>query len=485
MSPRGHSPAVDAARSRVDRRRLAELRTGFDGEVIEPGDPGYDTARLVWNAMIDRHPALIVRPAGTVDVARAVEFGRENGLEIAVKGGGHGAAGLATVDAGLMIDLGAMHGVRVDARRRRALVQGGARLVDIDRETSVHGLAVPAGVNFDTGVAGLTLGGGYGWLGRLHGLSSDNLESAEVVTADGEVVTADSERDAELLWGLRGGGGNFGIVTWFEFRAHPVPATVHALDLIFDPDAALELIFAFREFAADLPRTSTAYMGIQEASPTAGVPDEAMGGPLVTMGLVAIDETADLSSVVAPLRRVKAPWAEVPWSGTFRGLQRLSSDAPGARRRRYWRAHYVSEVSDAFVRALTAIDPARPFISEVELFQVGGAVMDLPADATAFSHRDALFDVLAIGYWDDPSEDETRMGALRAAAARLEPFSTGVYVNNLLDDDEARIRDAFRDSHFERLQALKTRMDPDNVFHRNANIPPLATKSVPREVVPA
>jgi FAD/FMN-containing dehydrogenase len=473
MAARGSRAQSAGPAARVDHAAVTELQGRFDGQIIEPGDADYDTARLVWNSMVDRRPALILRPAGTVDVAAAVRFARKTGLEIAVKGGGHGPAGHATVDDGLMIDLGAMRGVRVDPQRRLVWAQGGARLVDLDREASVHGLAVPAGVNWDTGLAGLLLGGGYGWLARLYGLSSDNLVSAEVVTAEGEVVLTDVDHDPELLWGLRGGGGNFGIVTWFELRAYPVPPRVQALDLVFDPTAAPELAPTFFDLAAAWPRSLTGYFSISGAPDSEGIPDAARGGPSVLAGFVAIDENADVTAIARPLTELAEPWTTTPWSGSFRELQHLSSEAPGARRRRYWKGHYVSEVSAAFVREFATIGPERPFYADVEVFQLGGAVADLPADATAYGNRDAAFDILAVGYWDDPAEDDARLAALRATAARFEPFSSGVYLNNLVDDAATRVREAFREERFDQLRALKTRMDPENVFHRNANIPPL------------
>ena len=452
---------------------MSALAERFDGEIIEPGDRAYEDARLVWNAMIDRRPGLILRPRGTGDVATAVRFGREEGLEIAVRGGGHSAAGHSTIDDGLLIDLGAMRAIRVDAPRGRAWVQGGCKLIDLDRETSYYGLAVPAGVNWDTGIGGLALGGGYGWLCRRHGMTADNLESAEVVTADGDIVRASPTEDPELYWGLRGGGGNFGIVTWFEFRAHPVPPIVRSLDLLFDAREADAVLSAFREVAAGLDRDTTSFCGLEAAVAGADLPESLVGRPVMTVGFVAVQEAADLEACVRPLLDAARPLVKTPAAMSFRELQRISSDAPGARRRRYWKGHYVNQMSDAFLDAFLADVPDDgPFFGERELVQQGGAIADLDADATAFANRDALFDVLAIGYWDDAAEDDERLAALRRLADRVEPFGTGVYLNNLYDEGEERVRAAFRDGRFERLRALKARMDPDNVFHRNANIPP-------------
>ncbi len=475
MPPRGHSKAVLTATRRIADDRVSALRSVFDGEIVGPDDAGYDRARQVWNSMIDRRPTLVVRPDGTADVAAAVQFALEEGLEIAVKGGGHSVAGHATIDDGLMIDLGRMSGVRVDPGKRRAWVMGGARLVDIDREAGPYQLAVPAGVNWDTGVGGLALGGGYGWLGRMYGLTCDNLISVELVTASGDVVRADDEVDPDLMWGLRGGGGNFGVVTWFEFEAHPVPPVVQSLDLVFDVRRAVDLVAAYRDLAERLPRTITTYLGIQEAPATQGVPEAVVGGPVVWIGFVAIDAVVDLTAIARPLTKITRPYAALPWSGNFRELQRLTSELPGARRRRYWKGYYLDDPSDAFISAFVGTEVAsgvRPFYGEVEMVQQGGAIADRGSLATAFANRDAKFDLLAIGYWDDPSEDEPRMAALRAAADRLAPFGSGVYLNSLGDEGEERVRDAFRDGRFARLQALKARMDPDNVFHRNANIPP-------------
>ena len=458
--------------ARVDRQRLAGLRSIFDGQVIEPGDPEYDGARQVWNAMVDRRPAVILRPAGTADVAAAVRFASEIGLEIAVKGGGHSPSGHATVDDGVMIDLHAMRGVLVDPVRLRVWAQGGARLADVDRETAAHGLAVSAGTNWDTGIAGLLLGGGYGWLSRTHGLACDNLVVAEVVTAEGEIIRADADRDPELLWGLRGGGGNFGIVTTFELQAHPVPPRVQALDMVFAPDDADAICERFFELSESWPRSVTGYLAMFPAPDGDAIPAAARGGQSVFAGIVAVDDDPDSTSILRQLTAVAEPWTTTPWAGTFRELQRLSSEAAGARRRRYWKGHSIADVSPDFVREFAARSADRPFLSEVEVFQLGGMISEMPSASSSYGSRGAAFDLLAIGYWDDPADDERRITALRAAARRFDRFSSGVYLNNLLDDG-GRVREAFQAGRFDQLRALKTRLDPGNVFHRNANIPPL------------
>jgi FAD/FMN-containing dehydrogenase len=474
MAKRGAATRSDGS-ARLAPGPLSTLRSTFDGEIIQPDDPEYDVARQVWNSMIDRRPALIVRPIGTADVVTAVRFAREESLEVAVRGGGHSPAGHATLDDGMVIDLSRLRTVRIEADRDAAWVSGGCLLADVDRETAPHGLAVPAGVVWDTGVGGLTLGGGFGWLSRRYGLTVDALEAVELVTAAGDVVVVDADSDPELFWGLRGGGGNFGIATWLHLRLRPVPAEVHYLDLTFSVRDAPAVLDAYRTMSSTVGREATTYLSLQTATAQSGLSDAMVGRPMVMAGVVVIDDHADMEAIARPLREAARPLTEVPGAMPFRALQRASSEAPGSRRRRYWKAHYVRELTDAFIADFIGddLDPERPLFGELELFQLGGAIGDVPADATAYAQRDAAFDVLAIGYWDDPAEDELRVGALRAAADRLSAHTSGVYLNDLLDEGEDRVRAAFRDDRFERLRRLKTRMDPDNVFHRNANIPPI------------
>ena len=287
-------------------------------------------------------------------------------------------------------------------------------------------------------------------------------------------MSVSAESDPELFWGLRGGGGNFGIVTWFDFRLRPVPPVVNYLDLVFSVRDAPIILEAYRAMASGLGREATSYLGLQDARAMDGIPAESVGRPIVWVGAVVIDGHPDMDAIVRPLREAARPVAEIPATVPFRDLQRSSSEAPGTRRRRYWKGNYVTELSDAFIADFLGgdLDPDWSLAGELEMVQLGGAINDVASDATAYAQRDAEFDVLAIGYWDDPAEDDARISALRAAADRLSPYASGVYLNNLLDDGEDRVRAAFRDDRFDRLRRLKTRMDPDNVFHRNANIPP-------------
>jgi FAD/FMN-containing dehydrogenase len=462
----------------IRTRALAAFRRSFDGDMIGPDDPEYDTARLVWNAMIDRHPGLIVRPAGTADVSAAVRFAVGEGLEIAVRGGAHSPAGHSTLDDGVVIDLGRLRGVRVDPVRRTAWVQGGCLLRDMDRETTRHGLATPGGYVSHTGVAGLTLGGGYGVLARLHGLASDNLTAVELVTATGEIRHVTEDSDPELFWGLRGGGGNFGIATGLEFGLHAVPARVSSIEMAFDPAAAIPLLRAFGELSASVERATTTWASLTNGAEGDELPDDRVGRPVLWLGASVVDGRRNAAAGLDALRGVAAPLAASHRHPTYREHQRLGDGIPGARRRRYWKAHYLADLVPASIAAFVG-DDLRPDVAldaPVELVQQGGAIADRPVDATAFPHRAAAFDFLALAYWDDPGEDDARISAARRAADRMTPFSMGVYANNLLDEGGDRVVDAYRRDGMARLAALKARLDPDNVFHRNANIAPASVR---------
>ncbi|HEY7523378.1 MAG TPA: FAD-binding oxidoreductase [Candidatus Limnocylindrales bacterium] len=453
---------------------MTGFRRSFDGEIIEPGDTDYDSARLVFNAMIDRRPALVVRPVGAADVATAVRFATAEGLEIAVRGGAHSPAGHSTVDDGIVVDMGRMRGVRVEPERQLGWVQGGARLRDMDRETTRHGLATTGGYVSHTGVAGLTLGGGYGILGRRHGLASDNLTAVELVTADGAIRRVTEESDPELFWGLRGGGGNFGIATGLEFQLHPIPTRIWSIEMAFHARDAVAVLEAFGELSAAGDRSVTTWASLNIADAGQGLPDERIGKPVLWVGAHVVDGRERLAAALSALRSVAQPLVDTRTRPTYRDSQRAGDGVPGARRRRYWRAHYVGDLTPPSITAFLGpgFDPDAGMDCHVEVVQQGGAIGDRPRDATAFSHRDAAFDYLAVAYWDDPAEDDVRIAAARSAADRMRPFSLGVYVNNLVDEGEGSLRAAYTDGRLKRLIALKRRIDPDNIFHRNANIAP-------------
>jgi FAD/FMN-containing dehydrogenase len=416
--------------------------------MLRPGDAGYDEARTVWNAMVDRRPAVIARCETTAGVVEAVRFARAAGLEIAVRCGGHNIAGLAVPEGGLMIDLTPMNAVRVDPSRKLAWVQGGALLGELDKAAQKYGLATTAGNVSHTGVGGLTLGGGMGWLARQFGLACDNVVSYEVVTADGAVVRASADENAELFWGLRGGGGNFGIVTMFEFRLHEVGTRAVIVELTYPASAGFHVLRGWRELNEQAPRQATFTASI--------TPDS------VTVGYVWVGEGG--YSLLPAFRALGPVRSEVVEETTYLELQRRDDSVQGHRYRRYWKGHYFKALPDEAIRALLAT----PGVS-ASLQAYGGAIADVPDEDAAFSHRDTLFEFVTASRWDDPAEDEARIARIREYAATLAPYADGAYVNTLNGDSISR---AFPPAKLERLVALKTAYDPANVFHLNQNIRP-------------
>jgi FAD/FMN-containing dehydrogenase len=430
----------------------------FDGLVLTPGSSGYDAARSVWNGMIDHRPALIARPASVDDVVTAIRVARERDLEIGVRCGGHNIAGLAVPDGGLMIDLTGLDAVTVDPVRRRARVQGGALLGALDRATQSFGLATTAGNISHTGVGGLTLGGGMGWLARQHGLTCDNVESFTVVTASGELVRASADEHPDLFWGLRGGGGNFGIVVEFEFRLHDVGTRALVADLTFPLARAAGPFRGWRDRAEAAPR---------EATLTAEI-----SGGTVILGYVWVGEPEAGRSLLPALRSIGEPEAESVGELSYLALQTRDDDAEGHSHRRYWKGHYLPELIDGAIGALLDRDPTDPTVPAAGLQAYGGAIADVDEGATAFSHRRTRFEYVAAAKWTDPDEDDLRMTAARATAAKLDPFAAGAYVNALGDEGAAGVRRAYSAPQRTRLTAVKDTYDPDNVFHLNHNIVP-------------
>jgi FAD/FMN-containing dehydrogenase len=435
-----------------------DRRPQFDGEILMPGTPGYDSARSVWNGMIDHRPALIVRCASVDDVVTAVRTARQRDLEIGVRCGGHNIAGLAVPDGGLMIDLTGLDRVTVDPAARRARVQGGAMLGALDRATQPFGLATTAGNVSHTGVGGLTLGGGMGWLAREHGLTCDNVSSCTVVTADGEVVRASAEEHPELFWGLRGGGGNFGIVVEFDFRLHPVGTRALVADLTFGLAEADGALRGWRDLAGEAPRPATLTAEIS--------------GDTVTLGYVWVGDPDAGRALLNDLRTIGAPRQEDVRELSYLTLQTRDDSVEGHSYRRYWKGHYLHDLSDGAITALLDRDPADPMLPGVSLQAYGGAIADVDDDATAFSHRRTRFEYVAGVKWTAPDEDGLRMGAARQAAAKLDPFAQGAYVNALSDEGASGVRRAYSGAKLARLTAVKDAYDPDNVFHLNHNIAP-------------
>lgn len=433
------------------------LPASFEGEVLVPGETGYDDARVVWNGAVDRRPKYVVRCAGSADVQAAVRVARELGLPLGVRGGGHSAAGWAVPDGGLMIDLSRMRGVNVDPADRTAQVQGGALLGSLDAATQPFGLATTAGIVSHTGIGGLALGGGVGWLGRQVGLTCDNALGFEVVTADGEVVRASADENPDLFWGLRGGGGNFGVVTRFDLRLHDVGTQALVAEVDLDPAHGLDALRTWLARADDAPRRATLIAEVRA------------GGPL-TLGFVWVGPPEDAAPMVAELDGLGAVGERRVAPLSYLDLQRQSDVGAAYGYRRYAKSHYVRELPDAALEAFLAHADAD--VGAASLVQYGGAIADVDPGTTAFAHRGTRFEYDVGAKWADPVDDERHAATCRRLAATIAPWSVGVYVNALGVEGDAGVQRAYGDATYARLQGLKAAWDPDNTFRLNQNIPP-------------
>ncbi|MYC38333.1 MAG: FAD-binding oxidoreductase [Chloroflexi bacterium] len=446
----------------VSQASVEGFREALHGLSLLPGDAGYDRVRRVWNAMVDKRPALIARCSGTADVINSVNFARENGLLISVRGGGHNFPGNSVCDDGLMIDLSLMTGVRVDPANRTARAQGGTKWGAFDHETQAFGLAAPGGTDPDTGIAGLTLGGGIGWLSGSHGLSCDNLISADVVTSDGRMLTASADENSDLLWGLRGGGGNFGVVTSFEYRLHPVGPTVLAGYLVYPYRKAREWFARLEEFTAGMPDAMNIVAFL------ATLPE---GGEKVCRVLLCYyGPIEEGERVMRPLRELGPPLSDEVRPMTYAEAQALALAAPG--RRNYLKSHFLSQVSAAVADInLDFFDRATSPLSGVLFQYLGNAARRLPATATAFGQRGALCQWAANAVFLDPGESEIHVRWVREFASALSPFSSGPYVNhvNAGSAEGAADMQAGFGVNFERLAALQRRYDPANLFSPDYN----------------
>jgi FAD/FMN-containing dehydrogenase len=455
---------------------VEQLRSGLRGTLLAPGAPGYDESRTIWNAMIDRRPALIARCTSAADVAAAVRFARDHDLLLAVRGGGHNIAGNAVCEGGLMIDLSPMKAVRVDPDNRTARVEGGATLADFDREAQAFGLATPLGINSTTGVAGLTLGGGFGWLSRRLGLTIDNLLSAEVVTAKGEVLRASSDDDPDLFWALRGGGGNFGVATAFDFQLHPVGPEVLSGLIIHPLDAARDVLAFYRDFLPTTPEEFVCWFVMRKAPPLPFLPPEWHGKEILALAVCySGNNLAEGERIAAPLRKFGQPIADVIAPQPYAVWQTILDPLLTPGQRNYWKSHDFREVSDGLINAL--IEHARKLPdpnTEIAFAQLGGAVSRVPNDATAYGHRDGEFVLNVHGRWESRAKDAACIGWARDLFQATAPFATGnVYVNFLTQDEADRVRAAYG-RNYDRLSNLKNKYDPSNLFRLNQNIRPLA-----------
>jgi FAD/FMN-containing dehydrogenase len=451
----------------VDEDAFGALRAVFGGELLRVVDDGYDAARRVWNGNIDRRPAVIARCRGVADVQRALAFAVEHGLVVSVRGGGHSAPGYGTNDDGMVIDLGPMKGIRVDPAARVATAQGGVLWRELDRETQAFGLATTGGTVSNTGIAGLTLGGGLGWLMGKHGLTIDNLRAADVVTADGTFRTVDAEREPDLFWALRGGGGNFGVVVSFEYDLHPVDTVLGGM-VVHGLDQAGDVLRFYREFCATLPDEAEAYLGVL-TDPNAGL-------PVVALVLGYNGEVAEGERVLAPAREFGSPIVDLVGPIPY-GARQVMLDDPNAIHglHRYWRSAFVDVISDDLIDAI--VDHASRFsspLSALLFFYLHGVATRVPADATAFSARRPLWDFDAVGQWSELKESDRHTSWVRTAWDEFAPHlgDGSGYINHLSGDERPeQVRSSYG-SNLARLRRLKAAYDPANTFRMNPNISP-------------
>jgi FAD/FMN-containing dehydrogenase len=453
------------------------LGASLRGDLVLPGAASYDEARTIWNAMIDRRPGLIVRCEGASDVVKAVDFAREHGLLVSVRGAGHNIAGKALADGALLIDLSGMRSVRVDEGAQTVRAEPGATLGDLDQETATFGLVVPTGINSTTGISGLTLGGGFGWLSRKLGMTVDSLVSADVVTADGNLVKASADENPDLFWGIRGGGGNLGVVTSWEFKAHKVGPELLCGVLAYPFDDAKNVLTNYRALAAEASEDLTVWAVLRHAPPLPFLPEEWHGKMVVVMAMVyAGEDAAAGEAATKPFREIGGSLGEFVAVQPFAGFQQAFDPllTPGARN--YWKSHNFTELQDGLLDALVEYGGKLPSgQSEIFVAQMGGATNRVAADATVYAHRDVTFVMNVHTRWDAASEDEACVAWAREFFDATAPFATGgVYVNFMPDDETDRVGAAYG-SNTERLAKVKQTYDPGNLFRVNWNVAPAAS----------
>lgn len=452
-----------------------DLEARFRGDVLRPGDDGYDDVRTVWNAMIDRRPTLVVRPADAEDVIGAVGFAREHDLLIGVRGGGHNVAGNAVPDGGLMIDCSSMTSVRVDPESKVAWTEPGVTVGEFDRATQAYGLATPGGIVSETGIAGLTLGGGWGWLSRSYGLTIDNLRSVDVVTVGGEMRHASERENADLFWGIRGGGGNFGIVTSFEFDLHEIGSTMLAGVLVYPFDVAGDLLRFHRDVTATAPDELCCYASVRIAPSASFVPREIQGEPVATVYLCYAGAIEDGEQAIRPLREFETPIVDLVEPRPYTEFQALFDNVYPSGYRNYWKSGFVDRaglsddaIDTLFEYASTLTSPYTSIVIE----HLGGAISAVDPEATAYAHRDAGYSFNVFARWQEAADDDRHIAWAREFFTAMVPFlADGVYVNFLSREGDDRVRAAFGEN-YDRLVDLKNRYDPENTFRMNQNVAP-------------
>lgn len=457
----------------LDRETVSKFSSKFQGEVITPSDAGYDAARTIYNAMIDKHPALIVRCASPTDVAAAVAFARDNQLDLAIRGGGHNGAGLALVDDGLVIDLSPMKDIQIDAVARTVRVGGGCTWGEVDQATHAHGLAVPSGIISTTGVGGLTLGGGLGYLSRAYGLTIDNLLAVDMVLADGRFVTANKDENPDLFWAVRGGGGNFGVITSFLFQAHPV-ATVYGGPIIWPIDQTEEILRWYLDYIAGAPENISGWFGIHRVPTGSPLPAQLHGAHGCVIVWCYTGPMEEAEAVFRPIRALGTPVLDLAGPLPFPQLQSMFDQLyypPGLHW--YWKADFFNEVTDEAIDLHLKFGSNLPSeLCTMHLYPINGAVHRVGRAATAFSYRDVMFAQVIVGVDSNPANVDKVSQWARQYWAALHPYSAGgAYVNMMMEEGHDRVKASYRDN-YQRLVAVKNKYDPNNLFHVNQNIEP-------------
>jgi len=464
---------VDGGQATVDLAQIEEFKANFRGTVFLAGDHGYETARQIWNSIFNRKPTMIARCVGTSDIVNAVKFARKANMLLSVKGGGHNSAGTAACDDGLMIDLSLMRRVTVDEGNNIARADGGALLGDVDHETQLHGLAVSSGIVSHTGVGGLTLGGGFGWISRKHGLSVDNLISAEVVTADGRLVKAGNEENADLFWGIRGGGGNFGIVASFEFRCAQIGTEVFSGLIVKKFEDAKRYMQFHRNYVREMPDGMTAWMVVRHAPPLPFLSPDVHGKLVVIVPFVWLGDKEKGEELIKPIREIAESHGEafgmnkwVNWQSGFDGLV-----THGARN--YWKSHHLTDLTDDCIDRILEYASKLP-TEECEVFipHMEGAAGRVSPSETAFAHRNTPFVLNLHTRWHKATDDERCLKWARDMHESTQEFARGVYVNFISQEGEDRVKDAYTPEVWNRLVEVKKKWDPQNTFRMNQNIRP-------------
>jgi FAD/FMN-containing dehydrogenase len=464
--------------------KIEELKMNHKGMVLLPSDGAYEEARKIWNGMIDKHPALIARCTSTADVVAAVNFARDNGMLLSIRGGGHNIAGNAMCDDGIVIDLSEMKAAKVDPDTQRVSIQGGATLGDLDAATQAYGLATPVGINSTTGIAGLTLGGGFGWLSRKYGMTIDNLISAEVVTADGKVLRASATEHPDLFWAIRGGGGNFGVVTTFEYQLHPVGPNLLSGLIVYPLSEAKHVLQNYREFAASAPDELSVWTVLRLAPPLPFLSEEVHGKGIIILALLYAGDPERGEAIIAPLRKFDTLLGEHLGVQPYTAWQKAFDPLLAHGARNYWKSHNFSRLDDDLFDVVVEYAGKLPS-PQTEIFfgAIGGATSRPAPDSAAYRHRDAQFVMNVHGRWEDPADDERCIRWARNYFEASAPFaSEGVYINFLSADESDRVRAAYG-QNYERLARVKRAYDPSNLFRMNQNIRP-AQEEMPPHIYP-